>query len=143
LGGSIEERAVVGAVTLQDAPKPLGERGRGFIVVFVPCGGVWCGEDGEGIYVGVPPHGCFDKCGVSGGDSDIPGNRFAAPIGDEKSGVPPTVVAEALGTSEVAPFCGSVGAEALVGGRDGPVVLLEALEFGVDVGHASGEAFFD
>jgi hypothetical protein len=143
LTGAVEERAVVGAVASQDVSKPLGDRGCGFVVFFVPCRGVWHGEDGEGVDVGVPPHGGLDECGVSGGDSDIPGDRLATSIRDEESGVPSTVVSEAFRASEVASFRGGVGTEALIGGRDGPVVLLEALELGVDVGHASGEAFFD
>jgi hypothetical protein len=106
--GAVEERAVVGAVAPQDVSKPLGERGRGFDVFFVPSGDVWHGEDGEGVHVGVPPHGGLDECGVSGGDSNVPGDSLAAFVEDEESGVPPVIVAEALRASEVAPFCGGV-----------------------------------
>jgi hypothetical protein len=143
LGRAIEECAVVGSIAPQDVPEPLGEGSRWLAIFFVPGGDVWQGEDGEGIDVGVPPHGGFDECGVSGGDSDVPGDCFATSVGDEEAGVSPPVVPEAFGASEVASLGGGVSAEALVGGHNGPVVLFEAVVFGVDFGHASGDAFFD
>jgi hypothetical protein len=107
--GAVEECAVVGTVASQDVSKPLGERGCGFNVFFVPTGDVWHGEDGEGVHISVSPHGGFDERGVSRGDSDVLGNSLAAFIGDKEPGVTPVVVAEAFGTPEVAPFGGGVG----------------------------------